>query len=106
MPACDLSSEEPFRHAPHSYARRARRCEPVSRGIHLGPWLRWATHVHQHGDHDGGPAHTLEYGFDKRITENFGIAVAGGYQWLRMPGAKTANGWENLEATLKYKVYV
>jgi hypothetical protein len=58
---------------------------------------------------DGGPASGLysgEFEFDKRITENFGFAIAGGYQWLSMPGAKTANGWENLEATLKYKIYV
>jgi hypothetical protein len=58
---------------------------------------------------DGGPApgaYALEYEFDKRITENFGVSIAGGYQWLRMPGAKTANGWENLEGTLKYKAYV
>ncbi len=58
---------------------------------------------------DGGLASNLfaaEFEFDKRITENFGFSVAGGYQWLRTPGAKTANGWENLEGTLKYKVYV
>lgn len=58
---------------------------------------------------DGGPApdlYTLEYEIDKRITEDFGFAINGGYQWLHMPGAKTANGWENLEATLKYEVYV
>ena len=58
---------------------------------------------------DGGPApglYTLEYEFDKRITENFGFSIAGGYEWLRTPGMKTANGWENLEGTLKYKVYV
>ena len=58
---------------------------------------------------DSGPApglYALEYEFDKRITENFGGSVAAGYQWLRTPGAKTANGWENVEATLKYKFYV
>ena len=58
---------------------------------------------------NGGPAsdlYTLEYEFDKRITENFGFAINGGYEWLSMPGAKTANGWENLEGTLKYKAYV
>ena len=58
---------------------------------------------------DGGSTPAL-YGigveFDKRITENFGFAFSDGYQWLRLPGAKTANGWENLEATLKYKLYV
>ena len=26
-----------------------------------------------------------------------------GYQWLRTPGAKTANGWQNLEAGLNTK---
>jgi hypothetical protein len=58
---------------------------------------------------DGGstPAlHGLGFEFDKRITENFGFALSNGYQWLRTPGAKTANGWQNLEATLKYKLYV
>ncbi len=49
---------------------------------------------------------TLEFEFDKRITENFGFQLSDGYQWLRTPGAKTANGWENLEATLKYKAFV
>ena len=48
----------------------------------------------------------LNFEWDKRITENFGFGVASGYTWLRMPGAKTANGWQNLELTLKYKVYV
>jgi hypothetical protein len=58
---------------------------------------------------DGGPAsglYTLDFEFDKRITENFGFSLGDGYQWLRTPGAKTANGWENLEAALKYKVFV
>jgi hypothetical protein len=58
---------------------------------------------------DGGPApglYALEFEFDKRITENFGFSLSDGYQWLRTPGAKTANGWENLEGALKYKVYV
>jgi hypothetical protein len=58
---------------------------------------------------DGGPAPGL-YGlnaeFDKRITENFGFSLATGYNWLTQPGAKTANGWQNLEVTLKYKAYV
>jgi hypothetical protein len=58
---------------------------------------------------DGGSApglYALEFEFDKRITENFGFSLSDGYQWLRTPGAKTANGWENLEGALKYKVYV
>jgi hypothetical protein len=48
----------------------------------------------------------LNVEFDKRITENFGFALSDGYTWLRQPGMKTANGWQNLELTLKYKAYV
>jgi hypothetical protein len=48
----------------------------------------------------------LSVEFDKRVTENFGFSLASGYSWLRTPGAKTANGWNNLEVGLKYKVYV
>ena len=58
---------------------------------------------------DSGPASNL-YGlgfeFDKRITENFGFAIGSGYNWLTQPGGKTANGWNNLALTLKYKPYV
>ncbi len=58
---------------------------------------------------DGGLVSNLfagEFEFDKRITENFGFAIDGGYQWLTRPGMKTANGWENFSGTLKYKPYV
>ncbi len=58
---------------------------------------------------DGGPApraYGLNFEFDKRITDNFGFAVGSGYNWLTQPGTKTANGWSNLEITLKYKPYV
>ncbi len=58
---------------------------------------------------DGGVTpglYALEFELDKRITENFGLSVAGGYQWLRTPGSKTFQGWENLEGTAKYKLYV
>jgi hypothetical protein len=58
---------------------------------------------------DGGPAanqYGLEFEWDKRITENFGFAIDSGYNWLTQPGAKTANGWNNLAVTLKYKPYV
>ncbi|HBK07570.1 MAG TPA: hypothetical protein DDZ81_17250 [Acetobacteraceae bacterium] len=57
----------------------------------------------------GGPApglYGMEFEFDKRITENFGFAINDGYNWLTQPGAKTANGWQNLAITLKYKAYV
>jgi hypothetical protein len=49
---------------------------------------------------------SLGFEWDKTITENFGIGFGGGYQWLRQPGMKTANGWQNLELTLKYQLYV
>jgi len=58
---------------------------------------------------DSGPApglYGLNFEFDKRITENFGFALNHGYDWLTQPGAKTANGWQNLVVTLKYKPYV
>jgi len=50
--------------------------------------------------------YNLNFEFDKRITENFGFAINDGYDWLQTPGAKTANGWQNLVATLKYKPFV
>jgi hypothetical protein len=58
---------------------------------------------------DGGPTsnqYALGFEFDKRITENFGFAINNGYLWLTQPGAKTANGWQNLVVTLKWKPYV
>jgi hypothetical protein len=58
---------------------------------------------------DTNPApglYAASFEFDKRITENFGFAIASGYNWLTQPGAKTATGWSNLEVTLKYKAYV
>ncbi len=48
----------------------------------------------------------LNFEWDKRITENFGFAINDGYTWLRQPGTKTANGWQNIGVTLKYKPYV
>lgn len=55
---------------------------------------------------DGTGAYGLGFEFDKRITENFGFSLENGYDWLTQPGNKTANGWENLTVTLKYKPYV
>jgi hypothetical protein len=57
---------------------------------------------------DGGTPglSALNFEFDKRITENFGFGLSSGYQWLSRPGDKTANGWQNLSLTLKYKAYV
>jgi hypothetical protein len=57
-------------------------------------------------DGSAGAQSALEFEFDKRITENLGFSVAGGYQWLHQHGEKTLNGWENLSASLKYKAFV
>ncbi|WP_428484386.1 hypothetical protein [Rhodopila sp.] len=65
------------------------------------------SYLPQPTDSGAAPAlHTLAFEFDKRITENFGFALNDGYNWLSQPGAKTANGWQNLVVTLKYKAYV
>jgi hypothetical protein len=48
----------------------------------------------------------LGFEWDKTITDRLGIGLGGGYQWLRQPGMKTANGWQNLDLTLKYQLYV
>ena len=40
---------------------------------------------------DGGATpglYSLDFEFDKRITENFGFSVGDGYQWLHTPGAR------------------
>jgi hypothetical protein len=34
------------------------------------------------------------------------VSLSGGYNWLSLPGANTANGWRNFGAMLKYKAYV
>jgi hypothetical protein len=57
----------------------------------------------------GTPApqlYQLNVELDKRITENFGVSLATGYSWLQTPGAKTANGWQNIDLGVKYKFYV
>jgi hypothetical protein len=50
--------------------------------------------------------YNLGFELDKRITENFGFVINSGYSWLAQPGTKTANGWNNIVVTLKYKPYV
>ena len=65
------------------------------------------SYLPQSSDTNPAPAaYGLSFEFDKRITENFGFAIASGYNWLTQPGAKTATGWSNLEVGLKYKPYV
>ncbi len=68
------------------------------------PTFMW---LPQPSDSNPAPiASSIGIEIDKRLTENFGIAVNTGYSWLRTPGQKTANGWQNLAVTTKYKLYV
>jgi hypothetical protein len=60
----------------------------------------------RHGTDDGGTPFretdiTAEY--DKRITENFGIAVNYGYSMQNQIGQPSLYGFQNLETTLKYQ---
>jgi hypothetical protein len=58
---------------------------------------------------NGGPVSDLyaaAFELDKRITENFGFAINGGYQWLTQPGMKTANGWiSHVGAIAQFHLY-
>jgi hypothetical protein len=68
------------------------------------PTFRWLPQPN-----GGGPTpdlYTLNFEFDKRITENFGFSINDGYQWLTTPGLPTTSGGQNLMFGLKYKVYV
>ncbi len=58
---------------------------------------------------DGGPVSDLyaaEFEFDKRITENFGFSVNGGYQWLHPAWREDRQRLGEPRGTLKYKPYV
>ena len=65
------------------------------------------SYLPQPTDASSAPAlYGLNFEFDKRITDNFGVGLNNGYNWLSQPSAKTSNGWQNLIVTLKYKAYV
>ena len=44
--------------------------------------------------------------FSKRITENFGFSISPTWSRFSAKGSPTVSGWQNLELTPKYKVYV
>ncbi|HMK68579.1 MAG TPA: hypothetical protein VK433_08535 [Stellaceae bacterium] len=44
--------------------------------------------------------------FSKRITENFGFSLSPTWSRFSAKGSPTVSGWQNLEFTPKYKVYV
>lgn len=47
----------------------------------------------------------FETGFGKRITEDLGLAIEGGYTIEDPVGEPSAYGFKNLAATLKYQMY-
>ena len=102
-----LSSEPAFAHGfagPHMFISTLLIDDPNVADEASLPTFMW---LDQPMDGGQTPAlYNLGFEFDKRITENFGFSVSDGYNWLHMPGAKTATGWDNVEATLKYKPYV
>jgi hypothetical protein len=57
-----------------------------------------------------GPTSEYAYGFewDKRITENLGVAISDSYRMVRQPAELGGNlhGWDNPVATLKYRFLV
>jgi len=44
--------------------------------------------------------------FDRRLTENLGIAVSTGYSWLRRADSSNLSGTQNISTTLKYQYVV
>ncbi len=59
-------------------------------------------------DEAGGPrvrTQSLDAGYSKRITPNFGMEVDEQYQRLHTEGDGTASGFGNLEVSAKYQLY-
>ena len=65
------------------------------------------TFVHvRNNDSDGNlQNHEIDanFEFDRRLTENLGIAVSTGYSWLRQADNSRLSGTQNLSTTLKYQ---
>jgi hypothetical protein len=68
------------------------------------------TFVHvRNNDSDGNlQNHEIDanFEFDRRLTENLGIAVSTGYSWLRQADNSRLSGIQNLSTTLKYQYEV
>ena len=56
------------------------------------------------GAQQNGYVVNVEY--DKRITENLGVGLNYGYNWVTTKGEKTQAGFQNLVGTIKYQAYV
>jgi hypothetical protein len=59
------------------------------------------------GDAEGAAARETDYSFDvsKRITENFSIGIGTTYKILRPEGADIQRGFDNIEASVKYRFF-
>ncbi len=70
--------------------------------------LPTVTYQRQGAGDAAGPSHNVNISgeFAKRITGNFGMAVHVGYNINRVMGGKTFSGFDNIEVSAKYEVYV
>jgi hypothetical protein len=50
----------------------------------------------------GGRTTTFGGTYDKTLTERLGIEIDETYSWIDSPGAGTASGWQNQNATVRY----
>jgi hypothetical protein len=57
------------------------------------------------GDEPGERETEIEAEFAKRITENFGIALGATYKIIRPDEGETQRGFDNLEASVKYRFF-
>ena len=68
-----------------------------------------ATATYQRQCANGGPGPSdnvnISAEFDKRITENFGVGIASGYNINRIRVDKTHYGFDNVTVSAKYHVY-
>ncbi len=65
---------------------------------------------YQRSGANGGPGQSyqtnINVDFSKRITENFGLALAGGGTFISTVNAKNRTGFQNFNVTAKYQAYV
>jgi hypothetical protein len=57
------------------------------------------------GDEPGGRETDFAVDMSKRITENFGIGIGTTYKIVKPDGGDTQRGFDNLEASVKYKFF-
>lgn len=59
------------------------------------------------GEGDEPSARETDFSIDvsKRLTENFGVGIGGTYKAVKPDGGDTQRGFDNLEASIKYKLY-